>query len=306
MAVNGGTSDGLGSGVERVLGVGATLGEGPLWLDDALWFVDIKQHKVHRFDPATGDHRTWTAPAQVGWVQPMADGGMLAGLQTGLHRFDPADGSFTHLHAVEPDAPGNRLNDSTVDAAGRLWFGSMDDGESTASGLIYRADADGVAPVVDGIVITNGPAVSPDGTTLYHCDTLAGTIHACTIGDDGSLRDTRVFAAVDVATQGYPDGPIVDAEGHVWVSFYGGWCVRRYAPDGTQVAEVRLPVSNVTKIAIGGADGRTAYVTTASKGLSDEDRARQPLAGDVFTFDAGVAGQPAYEITSSAFRPLDA
>ena len=292
--------------VEHVLGVGATLGEGPLWRDGALWFVDIKQHQVHRFDPASGDHQHWTAPAQVGWVQPLAGGGMLAGLQTGLHRFDPTDGSFTHLLEVEPHAPGNRLNDSTVDAGGRLWFGSMDDGESEASGIIYRADHDGVAPMVDGIVITNGPAVSPDGGTLYHCDTLGGTVHACTIGADGSLLDTRVFVTVDVAVQGYPDGPIVDVEDHVWVSFYGGWCVRRYAPDGTQVAEVRLPVSNVTKIAIGGADGRTAYVTTASKGLSDEDRARQPLAGDVFTFDAGVAGQPAYEITSSAFRPLDA
>lgn len=305
MAVSGGMTDGVTSGVERVLGVGATLGEGPLWLDDALWFVDIKQHKVHRFDPASGDHRTWTAPAQVGWVQPMADGGMLAGLQTGLHRFDPTDGSFTHLHAVEPDAPGNRLNDSTVDATGRLWFGSMDDGESAASGLIYRADADGVAPVVDGIVITNGPAVSPDGATLYHCDTLAGTIHACTIGDDGSLLDTRVFAAVDVATQGYPDGPIVDAEGYVWVSFYGGWCVRRYAPDGTQVAEIRLPVSNITKIAIGGPDGRTAYATTAAKGLSDEARALQPFAGDVFAFDAGVAGQPAHRVARIAGRRID-
>jgi len=292
--------DGTAGGVERVLGVGATLGEGPLWLGDALWFVDIKQHLVHRFTPATGDHSTWTAPAQIGWVQPIADGGMLAGLQTGLHRFDPATGGFMHLRAVEPHAPGNRLNDSTVDAAGRLWFGSMDDGESAASGLIYRWGSDGIVPVVEGIVITNGPAVSPDGTTLYHCDTLGGTIHACTIGVDGSLLDSRVFVVVDVVTHGYPDGPIVDADGYVWVSFYGGWSVRRYSPDGAQVAEIRLPVSNVTKIAIGGADGHTAYATTAAKGLSREARALQPFAGDVFAFDAGVAGQRAHRVAMIA------
>jgi sugar lactone lactonase YvrE len=284
--------------VRQVCSLGATLGEGPVWIDDALWFVDIKQHKVHRFAPASGKLDSWTAPAQVGWVQPMASGGMLAGLQSGLHDFDPGTGAFTPLVAVEPHAPGNRLNDSCVDAAGRLWFGSMDDGESALTGRIYRADARGIAPVVDGIAITNGPAVAPDGRTLYHCDTLLGTIHACEIGDDGGLVGSRVFAQVDPAVDGYPDGPIVDAEGHVWVGFFSGWCVRRYAPDGSLAAEVRLPVANITKIAIGGPDGRTAYATTAAKGLSEEDRAKQPLAGDLFAFDAGVAGQPAHAVAA--------
>ena len=200
--------------------------------------------------------------------------------------------------AVEPDRPGNRLNDSCVDPAGRLWFGSMDDGESAPSGRIYRADARGVVPVIDGIAITNGPAVSPDGRTLYHCDTLAGTVHVCALDEAGAIVGSRVFVQVDVEEHGHPDGPIVDAEGHVWVAFYGGWCVRRYAPDGRQVAEVRLPVGAVTKIAIGGPDGRTAYVTTAAKGLSGAQRADQPQAGDLFAFDAGVAGQVAHAIAT--------
>ena len=287
--------------VERVCSVGATLGEGPVWIGDAMWFVDIKQHKVHRFVPTSGSHDRWDAPAQVGWVQPLASGGMLAGLQTGIHRFDPDSGAFTPLVAVEPQVPGNRLNDSCVDPVGRLWFGSMDDGERALTGRIYRADARGIAPVVDGIAITNGPAVAPDGRTLYHCDTLRGTIHACEIDDDGQVLQSRVFVQVDPTKDGYPDGPIVDAESHIWVGFFAGWCVRRYAPDGRLVAEVRLPVANVTKIAIGGADGRTAYATTAAKGLSDADRSEQPLAGDLFAFDAGVAGQPAYAV--AAFAP---
>jgi sugar lactone lactonase YvrE len=199
--------------------------------------------------------------------------------------------------AIEADRPGNRLNDATVDAKGRLWFGSMDDAERAPSGRLYRADSGGVTPVVDGIPITNGPALSPDARTLYHCDTLKGTILACDVADDGTLSGARVFAQVDCATQGHPDGPVVDADGHVWVAFFGGWCIRRYAPDGRQVAEVRLPVANVTKIAIGGPDGRTAYATTAAKGLSDAERAAQPMAGDVFAFDAGVAGQTAHRVT---------
>jgi sugar lactone lactonase YvrE len=271
--------------------VGTVLGEGPVWAYEALWFVDIKQRKVFRLEPDQGTIREWTAPAQIGWVLPAAGGGFVAGLQTGLHRFDPESGTFSLLAAVEPDRPGNRLNDACSDPQGRLWFGSMDDGEAAETGAIYRADRGGIAEVAGGISITNGPAVSPDGVILYHNDTLGRIIYASVIEPDGSLADTRIFARLS-PEEGYPDGPVVDSEGYVWVGLWGGWSVRRYAPSGTLVATVRLPVANVTKIAFGGPGLTTAYATTASKGLSDEERAAQPLAGHVFAFDAGVAGQP--------------
>jgi D-xylonolactonase len=284
--------------VRSVLPVAATLGEGPVWVDGALWFVDIKQQQVHRFDPATGEAQSWKAPAQVGWILPYAEGGFLAGLQTGVHRFDPETGSFTHVAAVEPALPGNRLNDATVDPAGRLWFGSMDDGEEAPTGHIYHASERGIARVASGIAITNGPAVSPDGRTLYHHDTLGGLVFASTIGDGGALSDTRVLARI-APEDGHPDGPTVDADGHIWVGLYGGWGVRRYSPTGELVDFVRLPVANVTKIAFGGDDLSTAYATTAAKGLSDAERAAQPLAGHLFAFDPGVAGLPA--VPAAAF-----
>ena len=285
---------------QHYLSVGATLGEGPLWHAGALWFTDIKERLLYRHRPGALLER-WPAPDQIGWVQPAADGTMIAGLKSGLHAFDPGTGGFTPLVAIEPDRPGNRLNDSTVDPLGRLWFGSMDDAEAEPSGAIYRADQRGIVRAIDGICITNGPALSPDARMLYHCDTLGGTIWRCDLDGDGGIADARVFASVDVLTQGYPDGPIVDAEGFLWVGFFGGWCVRRYAADGRQVEEVRFPVANVTKIVIGGADGRTAFATTASKGLGAEERARQPMAGDVFTFAAGVAGQPATPVSTPTF-----
>lgn len=41
---------------ELVAHIGMTLGEGPVWVerDKALWFVDIKEHRAYRFDPAGG------------------------------------------------------------------------------------------------------------------------------------------------------------------------------------------------------------------------------------------------------------
>jgi sugar lactone lactonase YvrE len=280
---------------QSVAAVGATLGEGPVWraADAALWFVDIKAPAIHRFVPATGAVERWPAPAQVGWVLPHSDGGMVAGLQTGLSRFDPATGAFDLIATIEPSLPGNRLNDATTGPDGRLWFGSMDDAETAESGHIYRADSRGIARVASGISITNGPALSPDGCLLYHHDTLGRRVFVSAVGDDGVLHDTRIFAEID---RGYPDGPAVDADGGLWVALYAGWGVRHYAADGRLIETIPFPVANVTKIAFGGPDLRTAYATTATKGLSPQDRVEQPLAGNLFAFDPGVAGQPATPI----------
>lgn len=281
---------------EPVLRVGAMLGEGPVWVarERALWFVDIKAHRVHRFDPATGDHRVWRAPGQVGWVLPADDGAFLAGVQGGVGRFDPESGAFEPCDAPDAHRPGDRLNDATVDAAGRVWFGTMDDAETEATGRLHvwergRTRDSGLEPVC----ITNGPALSPDGRTLYHTDTLGRVIHAVPLYDDGGLGSPRVFATIEPG-DGWPDGSTADAEGCLWTGLWGGWRARRYAPDGRVVAEVRFPCANVTKLAFAGADGRTAYATTARKGLDAEALARQPLAGDLFAFDAGVAGAPSH------------
>ena len=278
---------------EPVWPLAATLGEGPVWSarEGALWFVDIKAPTIHRYHPDTGAQHTWAAPAQVGWVLPAMAGGMIAGLQTGVHRFDAADGTFTPIAAPEAHLPGNRLNDATVAADGAIWFGSMDDAEAADTGRIYRIDASGWRDTgVPPVAITNGPAFSPDGATLYHHDTSGRAIWASTVAD-GHVTATRLFATIEDGA-GYPDGPCVDAEGCLWVGLFAGWGARRYDPAGRVVATVPLPVANVTKLAFGGTDLRTAYVTTATKGLTPAERAEQPLAGALFAFDAGVAGLP--------------
>ena len=278
--------------VRAVWALGATLGEGPVWVerDAALWFVDIKAPAIHRFDPVSGENRTWPAPAQVGWVLPTRDGGWIAGLQTGAHRFDPVSGAFTLIHDPEPAMPTNRLNDATVAPDGAIWFGTMDDDESAGTGRFWRIDAQGCADTgLPPVCISNGPAFSPDCATLYHVDTVGRTIHASAIAD-GKVVATRLFAQIEEGA-GYPDGVVVDAQGGVWVGLYAGWAVRRYDTAGALMATIPFPVANITKIAFGGPDLRTVYATTAAKGLSADERAAQPLAGAIFAFDADVAGQ---------------
>ena len=272
----------------------ADLGEGPVWVerDRALWFTDIKSRKIHRYDPASGLRTDWDAPEQVGFVVPAASGGFVAGLESGLHHFDPDSGAFSLIAEVEPDLPANRLNDGVVDPKGRLWFGTMDNSERSKSGAFYCFDRGELKRThLAGIAITNGPAVSPQGDTLYWVDTLAGAISACAIDADGALGPSRELVHI-MPAEGHPDGPTVDAEGCIWISLYSGWEARRYSADGELVDRVRFPVSNITKIAFGGSDLRSAFATTARHLLRPDALEQQPLAGGLFRFEAGVAGVP--------------
>ncbi|WP_421739052.1 SMP-30/gluconolactonase/LRE family protein [Caulobacter sp.] len=274
--------------------VKATLGEGPIWHRDALWFVDIKGRQVHRFDPAYGEQLSFSAPDQVTFLAPLG-GGFIAGLKSGLHRFHPALG-FTPMMTIEPADLDNRPNDATVDAEGRLWFGTMHDGEEAPSGALYRLTADGAVTRMDrDICITNGPCVSPDGKTFYHTDTLEKTIWAYDLDADGMLSNKRVFVKIGIEGA-WPDGSVVDSEGYVWTALWGGFGAVRFSPDGEAVARIELPAPNVTKPCFGGPDLKTLYFTTARKGLSDEILAAYPLAGGLFAVPVDVAGQPQYEV----------
>ena len=273
----------------------AVLGEGPVWIerDQAVWFVDIEKHKIHRFDPVSRGTHSWDSPDKPSFLFPAADGTILVGLKSGINRFDPDMGSFTLLLAPEPDRPDNRLNDAGVGPDGTLWFGSMNlDHRHPPTGAFYRLDAAGKAVrLVDQCGITNGPALSPDGRIFYHTDTFQSTIFAADVAADGSLSNRRPFVKVDPA-DGAPDGTVVDSEGCLWVGLWGGWRARRYAPDGSTLAEVRFPVANITKVAFGGPELKTAYVTTARGGLDEAALAAQPQAGDLFAFEVDVPGLP--------------
>lgn len=281
-----------------ILKLAAELGEGPIWsmAEECVWFVDIERRHIHRYQPRRRQLHTWPAPAAPGFVVPLAEGGLIAGLKTGLHRFDPHSGRFHLLCTVEPPELDNRLNDAHVDAQGRLWFGSMHDPELLASGALYRLDPHGQPlRMDDGYCVTNGPCTSPDGGTLYHADTLSRVIYAFDLNPLGQLANKRVFAGI-TRPGAFPDGLTVDAAGYVWVGLFGGWGAERYAPDGRLAEFLEMPCANITKVAFGDDDLRTLYVTTARKGLDAAQRAMQTLAGGLFAVRVATPGLPQHDV----------
>ena len=275
--------------VESLLSVSCKLGEGAFWdaANNCFRFVDIKSHKIFRYDLANQKLNEFTAPEQCGFVFPTRDNKLIVGLKSGLYSFDEASGKFNAILETEPEYPNNRLNDATIGPDGALWFGTMDDGESAKSGAFYRFDGK-LSKIDDNISITNGPCFSPCGKFLYTVDTLGKLIFVWDM-KDGAPQNKRLFADLN-DQKGFADGPVCDSQGNVWIGLFFGWGVRVYAPSGELLGFVELPVSNITKIAFGGDDLKTVYVTTAKIGLNDEELAQQPMAGNIFTFRAKIAG----------------
>ena len=279
--------------VRTVLAADSKLGEGVLWdaQREVVWFVDIKRHRLWHYDPDTGSNSFAEAPNQIGWAIPAEQGLLLCGLKDGLYTFDPEAKDFAKLMDVPGEPAGNRLNDACTDPWGRVWFGSMDDSENTASGRFYVFDRGEIRPAGPaGVAITNGPAVNREGSRIYFTDTTAQTIHVADLTQSG-VGEARPFADTGALfPDAYPDGPVVDAEGFVWTGLYLGGKVARFAPDGELDMTIDLPARDVTKMAFGGRDLQTGYATSAIKDMSPDDMADYPEAGGLYAFDVPVAG----------------
>jgi len=273
---------------------GALLGEGVVWIAEeaAVYWVDIKGKSVHRHQTNSGQQTSWSVPEEIGCLVPCKAGGFIAGLQSGLAFIDLDSGSTIPLGGPETSVPRNRINDGKADNQGRLWVGTMDNEETRPSGSLYRFDANGSEYCMDtNYVITNGPAFSPDGKTLYHTDTLEKTIYAFDLAADGSISNKRRHIVLP-DRQGWPDGMTVDAEGYLWVAHFGGWRVSRFTPDGTMDQTIDMPVGQITNVAFGGPKLETLYITTAAKQLDQAALAGQPLAGALFEVETGITGLP--------------
>jgi sugar lactone lactonase YvrE len=293
--------------VERAVRCGDKLGESAFW--DArrgrLWWVNIPPASLlHWLDPVSGETHTFPMPEMVTCVRAARDGEtLIAACHSGLARIDAKTGALTRLFDPEPGKPFNRCNDGATDPRGRFWFGTMQnnvapDGSDYAlihkSGTLYRLDADLTAtPFETEIGVSNSTAFSPDGKTMYFCDTTTGVINAYDYDlDAGVPSRKRAFATFE---RGFPDGAAIDADGGLWSARWDGGCVARFTPDGKVDRVVDLPIPKITSCAFGGADLDLLFITTSRNGMSEAEIVAHPEAGDLFVCRPGVKGVAAVE-----------
>ncbi len=275
------------------------LGEGPRWdheRQQLLW-VDILGRQLHRGTLAADGSLervvTIVLDRHVGAAAPALSGGYVLAAGPGF-LFVEADGTARELAQPEAGRIDVRMNDGACDPQGRFWAGTMAYDESPGAGSLYRLELDGsCTTVLTGLTIANGIGWSPDGLTMYLNDSGTGRVEAFRFdARSGEIDERRTLVQGDRPGV-VPDGLTVDAEGGIWVAWWGGGAVKRYAPDGSLRATVPVPVERPTSCAFGGADLATLFITSASAGLDDDARALQPDAGRVFSVSGlGVRGSP--------------
>jgi sugar lactone lactonase YvrE len=280
--------------VEVALSVRAQHAEGPLWdaATACLWWVDITGERVHCFHPGSSRDASWSTSGQPGGVVLSTAGEPMVASPDGLAALDVDTGRLQLRVPIERDRPENRANDVKVDVRGRAWVGTMAYDKRPGNAALYRVDGDGATRVVDGLTISNGPALDESRARLYLADSAICTVDVFDMDPaSGALSGRRRFLDLSDA-QVWPDGMTVDDEGMLWVAVGRGGVVHRYQPDGRLDGVIEMPTAHPTSVAFGGMDGGDLYVTTSWSDLHPDSRSAQPLAGTILRCRPGVTGRP--------------
>lgn len=246
-------------------------GEGPIWWEGALYYVDIEGHRVHRFDPVSGDERSWDVGERVGTVVPRASGGLVIAGDSGISFLDMESGELTPVGDPEPDKQDNRFNDGKCAPDGRFFAGTISLVKKTGDARLYRMDRDLTIHEAFGPVTnSNGIAWSGDGRVVYYIDTPRREVFAFDY-DDGHLRNLRTVISTG-EIDASPDGMTIDEAGNLWVAFCHGGCVVCYDPaTGQALRKVDFPCLETTACAFGGEGLEDLYVTTGVHGKIEEE-----------------------------------
>lgn len=268
-------------------------GEGPLWHPDegCLYWIDIPAGHLFRYTPDDGRHeQVLDAGCAIGGFTVQADGALLLFLARGAIAIW-RDGAPLQMVVDEiPVEVESRFNDVIADPRGRVFCGTMPNrGEG---GRLYRLDTDGsLTELLDGIGCSNGMGFSPDRRQMYFIDSPTRKISKFAYDEAaGELSHRRVF--VDLQDEaGAPDGMTVDLEGGVWCALWGGSCLVRFRPDGSEDQRIEFPALKVSSAGFGGSEYDELYVTTAGGHQRETDG---DGAGALFRVRPAVGGPPEF------------
>ncbi|KQN65527.1 transcriptional regulator, IclR family protein [Serratia sp. Leaf51] len=223
-------------------------------------------------------------PGPLGFVVEKNTGELIIGLGCHVELIDRA-GKRRRIATAPHAQEGFRLNDASLDSAGRLWVGLIDEELKDGSGYLYRLDPDGKWHTVDsGFTLINGITWSPDGKTLYVTDSRRGVIYRYD-NDPGSGEASNRREVISIhPKKGKPDGLIVDQHRFLLSVLFDGAAIARISPQGEIERWIHLPVQRPTSCSFAD-DDRYLYVTSARLGLSETLLETMPYSGALLRID---------------------
>ncbi len=275
------------------------VGESAVWhaVESALYWVDIDGKSVHRLHPSSGKYSRWNTDTEPSAIAVDQDNNLVLATRAGFVYLNTTTGDIDDIVAAPYDTSIVRFNDGRTDPAGRFWVGTMYEPRDQQKAEMYVLDKGELRLAwAGGMTNSNGLSFSPDGKTMYHSDTTSHRVDAydydVRTGTASNRRNLVTFPDDKKAADygGRPDGAAVDSEGNYWSAMYEGGRIVKLSPTGELLQEIGLPVRCPTSVAFGGPDLRTLFVTSASKGRSNDELAKYPHSGKVLAFTVDVPG----------------
>lgn len=266
------------------------LGEGPTWdaARGVAHWVDIDGGRVFEGTPGPDGidrQMVYQSSGTVGAAVHVEGGGLLVAAATSLVRLD-ASGRQIGEQQIVPGGMPSRLNDGACDPDGRYVVGTLAFDERPGGELLCRVEHSGEVTVIDDdLTISNGLGWSPDGGTFYSIDSVPGTVWVRDYDPASGAMGGRHRA---FAPEGVPDGMVVDADGNLWIAFWGASELRCYSPAGEVLEVVRTTAPHTTSAAFVGPDLATLLITSAGKSVGGATPTID--AGKLFTVEAPVHG----------------
>jgi sugar lactone lactonase YvrE len=267
-------------------------GEGPIWWNDALYYVDIEGKAIIRLNPDTEEENIWEFPERIGCIAPCNNGQLLYAGDNGISIFDTQTKAITLIRDPESHLPDNRFNDGKCDPYGRFWGGTISLKKIKGSASLYCLDGDQILEKkLEGLTNSNGLAWSKNKTRFFHIDTPSRSIQAYTYSGD-TAEISQASTLVDTEALGFdssPDGMTIDSQDNLWVAFCHGGCVACFdSKSGALLQTIKIPAIETTACTFGGPELNRLFVTTGIKKDTSEKH-----AGRIFVIDGlPIQGTP--------------
>ncbi len=278
-------------------------GEAPVWISEnnRYYWVDTGNpvcYTAIQDTPDPGVRATETLPAREPFqtLGVRKKGGFIGTLPDRVVLTDEELNITESLGSPVEGIPAMGLNDGTCGPDGCFYFGvnHNEDLYSKAGGVFRVTPQLTIEQVLENLALPNGMCFSPDGSRFYVTEMFGRRIwrHAFS-RESGPSPEGEVF--IDIPEEkGLPDGLICDAEGYLLSAHWQGFRITRYTPEGAVDTEIEIPVPTPTCMALGGPDMHTLLITTARKGLTDEQLELYPDSGKTYLLPTVYTGKAEY------------
>lgn len=269
-------------------------GEGPIWcpMGKKFYCVDLIKGSYFKVDWQTGSSEEFNIGQELGVMRLCDNGKIVAGVRDGFGFFDERSNQFTLIdNSPEIDNKKVRMNDGSIDPAGRFFAGTMEYDGANPTGKLYCLHQDlSWNCLAENFYIINGMGWSPDKKTYYVIDTNRNLMYAYDYEiETGNITNRRTH--IQWKNDEYPDGMTIDADGGFWVAMWLGNKVSHFDATGKWIEDIHVPVLHTTSCCFAGENLKTLIITTSHLNLSAKEKSANPLAGRCFAFETDSVGQ---------------